>query len=55
MPAPHPRTTCRRPRPADSSDAATPVDAPAAGSADSDAWVDVTDTPPAAQGPTDPK
>jgi ElaB/YqjD/DUF883 family membrane-anchored ribosome-binding protein len=40
--------------PADSGDAATPADAPPAGSADSDAWVDVTDPPPA-QGPTDPK
>jgi len=29
-------------------------DAPA-GSADSDAWVDVTDPPPTTQGPTDPK
>ena len=28
---------------------------PPAGSADSDAWVDVTDTPPSTQGPTDPK
>jgi ElaB/YqjD/DUF883 family membrane-anchored ribosome-binding protein len=33
----------------------SPVDAPPSGSADSDAWVDVTDTPPTAQGPTDPK
>ena len=41
--------------PADSADAATPADAPPAGSADSDAWVEVTDTPPTAQGPTDPE
>jgi ElaB/YqjD/DUF883 family membrane-anchored ribosome-binding protein len=41
--------------PADSADAAIPADAPPAGSADSDAWVEVTDTPPAAQDPTDPK
>ena len=43
------------PAAADSADAATPADAPAAGSADSDAWVDVTDTPPTTPGPTDPK
>ena len=36
-------------------DSTTPADAPPAGSADSDAWVEVTDTPPTAQGPTDPK
>ncbi len=41
--------------PAYTADAGTPVDAPPAGSADSDAWVDVTDPPPPAQGPTDPK
>ena len=34
------------PATADSVDAATPADVPPAGSADSDAWVDVTDTPP---------
>ncbi len=32
-----------------------PVDSPPADSAGSDAWVDVTDTPPTAQGSTDPK
>jgi ElaB/YqjD/DUF883 family membrane-anchored ribosome-binding protein len=33
----------------------SPVDGPAVGSADSDVWVDVTDAPPATEGPTDPK
>jgi ElaB/YqjD/DUF883 family membrane-anchored ribosome-binding protein len=40
--------------PADGPGAPTGPDAPA-GSADSDAWVDVTDTPPTTEGPTDPK
>ncbi len=53
--APAGSTQAAPPATADSVDAATPADAPPAGSADSDAWVDVTDTPPTAPGPTDPK